>query len=985
MMTIQVMRSNVSALIGGATSDSSKSISAVLNTFSVPLCSHISASSDLSNKAIYQTFFRYRTTTREDAAGMIAIARGYGWTRFGIVTEAGYAQFALLGSFLAQLASENGMTVPFNIAMQTATPEARNASFTRIYNQLIDTDTRIVMVGHLSDAGARLLLDFYGRGLFDTGVGRTKVFFFLNNAVADLESIAGANSAYTVLQSVAVISIRSQTFKDNTILQDFMTRYSQQNNGQPYPWNATFSFMEGYACGFSMVVGFHRWMRATNATVTDFALKSKRVFSNFSLAYFNVTEDVYPAFPLPLSSAGDPIPRFYYIQAPIATPTGSTSRPYIITAQNVDTVPKSAALGRNLPAWWFPKMPLDQPPPDAAPKAVANLGSQLSNPEGIAVLSLVTATMVLYFASFLSVFWRRSNPILRRSSILVLYLVHFAGMSCSALALFRIFVPTPTTCAIQPFFEYPGVSTFLWAAWARLKPLTEVKAFPKRQLKLQSEVSTDRSTLGHRSPTASAVAAQHSPEEASSPSKAHLMKRRQTGSSIRMGGIPGKMTSIASAMTRRSAEVGLSNLWKHAHLCAVALEDPLSRTGISVTLRAVASLSSLYFVPLFYFMHECRSSTALVQISETLVEFQCTCAAPQIALIRGLWIMVLNLIVCALLLQMAWQTRSSPFNGYESRRWGIGVFNILGMAIVANAFDRLSEQLRTPATLLIAIGGFLSCALIVAPVNQMIHSSQHAGPMSSPPTDAAGENRDPDLRESLGLPKGYDSAGVNMSQPLPLVSGADLKVIAPNRPVVVASAPMRPTNRPGSGASAAGTQGPASPGSLAGATATAVGNQQEQLDSQAVCRFSVQVVMGKPSWVPSRVVRSQIPMRLPTQQELNGHDGHLWLLVDRHQLAVATNIKGAIGRINGWLIISTDKPGEYISGPLDHFAIVIRIDSRGQNRVALRGCSTGRWVSIGFPSSSEMEVFTRMFPREAVRKVTPEIEGKVANPLVSVF
>ncbi|KAI9190174.1 hypothetical protein H9P43_001607 [Blastocladiella emersonii ATCC 22665] len=762
---LEAVQTNISGIFGGVTSDASKVISAVTSPFRIPMCSYVSAAYDLSDKKQYPFFFRYRTTTPSDARGMISFMKKYGWSRFSIVQEGGYPVYQLLTEFLQRYAAAERMTVLGTTVLQASAANLEDTMAT-LREQLLAADARVICIGHLSSVAAKLLVHLYRHGFMATPPGMPRVFLFLNDPTYDLQILA-PDLYPAILESAAIFSLAPQTLDNNRILPDFLAYYAARNGGMSYPYPSALGFEEGYACGFSMVYGLDQLVRTTpGATYADLAARSPALYARMNVSLFSVTEAAYPQFPLPLDASGDAIARYYYLRTPVVVPgTSVTNASYVV--QRVDSIPPNPNVV--LAAYAFPGMALGEVPPDASQKAMLNI--HWLSASGIAITATVSLLAAGVLASFVvCIVFRERRPIWR-SSLVSLVVVHVSTLLTLAYVLSMLGVPVPATCTARSVLSVWSPAILLACAASRLYPLYHVTAFRRRrEQQLQprrnasgsvppstaSDASSIRSNLGRLGALAQLKLLGRAPAPSSTPLTA------------RPGGSAGQSQATApgsdgSGSLASEDKLFLSNaLRRKIETFATALEQPLSRSAVSITLRTVGTIAVLYLVPTASLLATCQPHVSPLTTLNS-VNHVCTCTPSGNNDGGGLsgqaffylWTALVQLILITLCFRWAWGARSSGFNSGEAKRWGLALLNAFGVLIIATGVSISAEtagRYYTFYSLLLAVGAATTLGILVGPIHLRAFSSdpRDRAAMVATSTTTPGSlhtESDPDLRD----------------------------------------------------------------------------------------------------------------------------------------------------------------------------------------------------------------------------------------------
>ncbi|KAF5895983.1 extracellular calcium-sensing receptor-like, partial [Clarias magur] len=148
----------VTAVIGDSASTQSISIARVLGLFGIPLVSHYSTCSCLSDKHQYPAFFRTIPSDQHQAAALARMVKHFGWTWIGAVrSDTDYGNYGM-ASFL-KAAQGEGICVEYSESFYRTQPRSK---LERVAN-VIRTSTARVIIAFMASGDIRLLLEELSR------------------------------------------------------------------------------------------------------------------------------------------------------------------------------------------------------------------------------------------------------------------------------------------------------------------------------------------------------------------------------------------------------------------------------------------------------------------------------------------------------------------------------------------------------------------------------------------------------------------------------------------------------------------------------------------------------------------------------------------------------------------------------------------------------------------------------------------------------
>ncbi|XP_053356899.1 extracellular calcium-sensing receptor-like [Clarias gariepinus] len=148
----------VTAVIGDSASTQSISIARVLGLFGIPLVSHYSTCSCLSDKHQYPAFFRTIPSDQHQAAALARMVKHFGWTWIGAVrSDTDYGNYGM-ASFL-KAAQGEGICVEYSEAYYRTQPHSK---LERVAN-VIRMSTARVIIAFMASGDIRLLLEELSR------------------------------------------------------------------------------------------------------------------------------------------------------------------------------------------------------------------------------------------------------------------------------------------------------------------------------------------------------------------------------------------------------------------------------------------------------------------------------------------------------------------------------------------------------------------------------------------------------------------------------------------------------------------------------------------------------------------------------------------------------------------------------------------------------------------------------------------------------
>ncbi|KAJ3371869.1 hypothetical protein GGF31_002529 [Allomyces arbusculus] len=386
---LDAIKAGAVGILGGGSSDSSMKISLVTSAFRLPICSFIAGSAMLSDKTLFPWFFVPRSLVR---------------------TRALKAGFEVLWD------------------MDFADVATQQDRMLAGLDQLIDTDTQILLLLHYSTSGGSDALEFLEQqGWFRSG---HRVVLYLNSIIPEMQDRA-PDALESVVKNAAIMLVDSRTFI--TALFD--------------DWKAQ------YACGYSMVAGLHRLVHETpHATLADLAARSPALYQNMNLSFFRIDHPLGPDdMPLKLDENGDVSAAYTWFGAAMVNysqPRNSTSRYY---KRDIVGIPTRAgdASPIHLGDYVFPGLAPGQIPSDRGPQTLNNMTA--TSPGGIAVLAFSAVFVAIVLASivYLHCLSRgRTHPHVRCASHLNLAMVAIACLMVLVSGLGTMDIPIATwACA----------------------------------------------------------------------------------------------------------------------------------------------------------------------------------------------------------------------------------------------------------------------------------------------------------------------------------------------------------------------------------------------------------------------------------------------------------------------------------------------------------------------------------------------------------
>ncbi|KAJ3371824.1 hypothetical protein GGF31_002482 [Allomyces arbusculus] len=718
---LEAIKTGAVGILGGGTSDSAMQINLVTSAFRLPICSFIAGSALLSDKRMYPWFYRFVVSAQVISSLVIELMQAMKWTRFSLMSESA-------NSFVASTIAA-GMNVLWDMDFVDVSREEDR--MLAGLEQLIETDTQVLVLLHYTWNGAAAVNFLEQRGWFRTG---QRVVIYFNSLIEVMQEYV-PDALERIVNQATLLAIEARTF-DTTLFHDFKTEY-QQREGVPYPYSNAQNFLEGYACAYSMVAGLHRLVQETpHATVADLAARSPAVFERMNLSYFSIERPLVSSdFPLVVDKSGDVTPAYTWLsawRANLSVPRNSTNRYY-----KLDIVGLPVRDGHSSPIhlgdFVFPGLAPGQIPSDRGPQTLNNISA--TSPGGIATLTFTAtvATAVLVCMAYLHGMPRgRTDPHVRSASHVSL---GSAAMACLALlvaGLANLDVPiAPWACVASDTLTVLGSVAFLVPEIPRLWYLWRQQELRRQLLRMRRTSHVPGSEDARSRPSTSSTAGSFI---------ARGLARRsvRTTSGTTTSSKLSSDSALPPGSRRRSATRSARGLpWKKSwreleaeeRVIAQALSGqspwPLVRSSLwfcGCTMGATTILAIWNGVVSSY-------TIATMYPSRGSILYICRPADPKMATL--FWDVFMGWSAFLLTLTMLYACRCwrNPFNSSEAKRTVFLVFNFSLVHILLYSFattGSLTSRFPLFSVALLLYFGASSWLAIVAPVLLHIRKSRNA-------------------------------------------------------------------------------------------------------------------------------------------------------------------------------------------------------------------------------------------------------------------
>ncbi|KNE63049.1 hypothetical protein AMAG_08215 [Allomyces macrogynus ATCC 38327] len=708
-------------ILGGGTSDSSMKISLVTSAFRLPICSFIAGSALLSDKTMFPWFFRFVDSARSLSASIIALMQVMGWSRFSIWSESGNSFIESTRSLVRSRALKAGFEVLWDMDFaDVATQQDRMLAG---LDQLIDTDTQILLVLHYSSSGGSDALEFLEQqGWFRSG---HRVVLYLNSIIPEMQDRA-PDALESVVKSAGLMLVDSRTFI-TTLFDDYKAKY-EQTHGFPY------------ACGYSMVAGLHRLVHETpHATLADLAARSPALYQNMNLSFFRIEHPLGANdLPLKLDEFGDVSAAYTWFAAAMVNysqPRNSTSRYY---KRDIVGIPARAgdASPIHLGNYVFPGHAPGQIPSDRGPQTLNNMTA--TSPGGIAVLAFSAVFAAILLASIVYLHCMpsgRSHPHVLSASHLSLGTVAVGCLMVLVSGLGTIDIPVATwVCATGDVLMGVGSIAMTAPAVPRMWYLSRQQSLRRSLLTVQ-RIRTVSGTDSQRPSTPDSpvplttrglvrrstrsMTPFNATASTPSPSRTEITESRPRSSGS-MRGLPWKRSRRDLEAEERVIEQALNGQcpW------------PLVRSSLRFCGLALGFLLGLAI----WHVMETKYAIVAVYPSRGNVVYMCRAASTDQVLMY--WSLCVGYLACVVLLGLFYALRCwrNPFNASEAKRTVLLLVNVCIVHVLLFALASTTSLLLRFATfnvLLLLYFAVSSWLLAVGPVLWHVRKSRHAASFAS--------------------------------------------------------------------------------------------------------------------------------------------------------------------------------------------------------------------------------------------------------------
>ncbi|KAJ3360653.1 hypothetical protein GGF32_008269 [Allomyces javanicus] len=713
---LDAIKAGAVGILGGGTSDSSMKISLVTSAFRLPICSFIAGSAMLSDKTLFPWFFRFVDSARSLSASIIALMSVMGWSRFAIWSESGNSFIESTRSLVRSRALKAGFEVLWDMDFaDVATQQDRMLAG---LDQLIDTDTQILLVLHYSTSGGSDAVEFLEQqGWFRSG---QRVVLYLNSIIPEMQDRA-PDALESVVNSASLMLVDSRTFI-TTLFDDWKAEY-EQRRGFPY------------ACGYSMVAGLHRLVHETpHATLADLAARSPALYQNMKLSFFRIEHPLGANdIPLKLDEFGDVSAAYTWFAAAMVNysqPRNSTSRYY---KRNIVGIPTRAgeASPIHLGDYVFPGLAPGQIPSDRGPQILNNMTA--TSPSGIAVLSLsaVFAAIVLASIVYLHCLPRgRTHPYVRCASHLNLAMVAVACLMVLISGIGTIDIPIATwVCAAGDVLMAAGSIAMTAPAVPRMWYLSQQQSLRRsllavRRIRTVSGIDSQRpSAPGSLVPLTTRGLVRRSTRSmtpfdatalAPNPSRATVAESLQRSSGSTRG-LPWKRSRRDLETEERIVEQALSGQFSW----------PLVRSSLWFCGLPLGFLLGLAI----WHVMETKYTIAAVYPSRGNVVYTCRPASTDQVVMY--WSLCVGCLACVVLIGLMYSLRCwrNPYNASEAKRTVFLLINVCVVHILLFALASTTSILLRFASfnvLLLLYFAVSSWLLIVGPIVWHVRKARHA-------------------------------------------------------------------------------------------------------------------------------------------------------------------------------------------------------------------------------------------------------------------
>ncbi|KAI9159489.1 hypothetical protein H9P43_008829 [Blastocladiella emersonii ATCC 22665] len=721
----EAIKRNVSAIFGGGTSDASRQISIVTRSFNIPICSYTSSSSELSDKSEFPWFFRTISSASALANSTMVFMRKRDWRRFSIVAED--------VSTLVDIAREKGVDVLVNSLIYS--PTAQPDKMQGILNQLVATDTRILVVPHWSSNGVEIIEYLHRNGWFASAPpGQPRVVLYVTDPFPSLYEIS-PTTAYDVLAQAGNLRPDVFSFPPGSILTDFAARYKVQNGGQPYPYLSSDDFHLGYACGVAMAVGLHRLMAENFGSVDDIASRSQRLYARMNVTLFNVNAARFPKFPVLLDGNGDPVPRFDVLYGSRNNTNRTADSPVIAINEIVDVSPQDYTVPFPVLTYTFPGLPPGAYPPAGRP--LTNLNPRPDSPGSIAVLAVSWLVLAGLIASLAVLVYHRDHVAVRRSSLPSLVFLHAGCALTLGLGTAYIGVPTVSVCALRLSLLLWNIAFVVAALLPRLGIIYAMVRFVNLETRLRRGLNR-RTTLVTSASTSALSRPTTRTRTSTRFSVAHIFdaiprlsraSHKSSASTVYALNSAGDLVPTSGSSLGFGSDAGVTSYWrklgdlKSRAQEAAAMLDGQSTFRVFMAYFAVCMpLFSTYAGVTIYGLAMCDHYLVMTKVTETTEHTVCMCRNAAVSTNLQLLTACVHGFCVALCLWLAWASRAAPYNLEEPKRSLLALGNAFAALVIVAILliGNLSGPLYLFQACLMAYAAASTTAFFVLPIHLQI-------------------------------------------------------------------------------------------------------------------------------------------------------------------------------------------------------------------------------------------------------------------------
>ncbi|KNE62057.1 hypothetical protein AMAG_07312 [Allomyces macrogynus ATCC 38327] len=727
------IKAGAAGILGGGTSDSSMKISLVTSAFRLPICSFIAGSAMLSDKTLFPWFFRFVDSARSLSTSIIALMRVMGWSRFALWSESGNSFIESTRSLVRSRALKAGFEVLWD--MDFADVATQRDRMLAGLDQLIGTDTQILLLLHYSTSGGSDAVEFLEQqGWFRSG---HRVVLYLNSIIPEMQDRA-PDALESAVKDAAIMFVDSRSFI-TTLFDDWKAQY-EQTHGFPYPEGEVRNWIEGYACGYSMVAGLHRLVHETpHATLADLAARSPALYQNMNLSFFRIDHPLGANdIPLKLDEYGDVSAAYTWFGAAMVNysqPRNSTSRYY---KRDIVGIPTRAGDSSpiHLGDYVFPGLAPGQIPSDRGPQTLNNMTA--TSPGGIAVLafSAMFAAIVLASIVYLHCMPRgRTHPHVRCASHLNLAMVAVACLMVLVSGLGTIDIPIATwVCATGDVLMAVGSVAMILPAVPRMWYLSRQQSLRRsllavRRIRTVSGIDSQRpSTPG-------------SPEPLTTRGLVRRSTRSMTPFNATASALSPSRTTVAESLPRSLDSMrGLP--WKRSRRDLEAAER-LVEKALSGQCSWPLVHSSLWFcgLPLGFLVglaiwHVMETNYTIAAVHPSRGNVVYTCRPASTDQVVMYWSLCVGCLAFVVLIGLMYALRCwrNPYNASEAKRTVFLLINVSVVHVLLFALASTTSLLLRFASfnvLLLLYFSVSSWLLIVGPIVWHVRKARHAASFAS--------------------------------------------------------------------------------------------------------------------------------------------------------------------------------------------------------------------------------------------------------------